>query len=72
MIPAKRNRLIQLSVGTAINALRNIVERFFATPKSAVRLATRYDKTADCHLGFIPLFSISCGCVNLSIPSKDH
>ena len=58
MIPAKRNRLIQMPVDAAIYALRNIVERCFDKLKNARRLATRYDKTAERHLGFIQLVSI--------------
>jgi transposase len=52
MDPTKRNRLIQ------IYALRNMVERCFNTLKNYRRLATRYDKTADSHLGFVHIVSI--------------
>ena len=58
MIPTKRNRLIQLPVDATIYALRNMVERCFNKLKSAQRLATRYDKTADSYLGFIQIVSI--------------
>lgn len=58
MIPTKRNRLIQLPVDLPIYALRNMVERCFNKLKSARRLATRHDKTADSYLGFIQIVSI--------------
>jgi hypothetical protein len=49
---AKRNRLIPLTVDPAISALRNMVERYFFKLKTALSVATRYDKTADSSLGF--------------------
>ena len=58
MIPAERNRLIQLLAGAAIYALSNMTERCFNKLKNARRLATRYDKTADSYFGFIHLVSI--------------
>ena len=45
----------------AIWALRNMVERCFNKLKNALRLATRYDKTAASYLGFIHIVSIRLG-----------
>ena len=42
----------------AIWALRNMVERCFNKLKNALRLATRYDKTAVSYLGFFDIVSI--------------
>ena len=53
MIPAKRNRLIQLPVDAAIYALPNIAERCFNELRNARRFATRYHKTADSDLSCI-------------------
>ena len=58
MIPAKRNRLVQIPVDGAIYALRNVIERCLNKLKNARRLATRYDKTTDSYQGFITLVSM--------------
>ena len=55
MIPSKRNRTRQVPIDRAIYALRNRIERAINRLKNARRVATRYDKTADCFLGFIQL-----------------
>ena len=64
VIPTRQNRKIQIPVDGHIYALRNMValgnmvERCFNKLKNARRLATRYDKTAVCYLGFIHIVSI--------------
>lgn len=58
MIPTKRNRLIQLPVDAAIDALRNMIERCFNKLKTPEDWATRYDKTAHSCLSFIHIVSI--------------
>ena len=58
VIPPKRNRKVQPVIDGHIYALRNLVERCFSKLKHSRRLATRYDKTADNFLGFVPLASI--------------
>ena len=58
VIPAKRNRRIQIISDGAIHALRNRIERAIAHLKNARRVATRYDKTATSYPGFIHLTAI--------------
>ncbi|WP_425502093.1 IS5 family transposase [Prosthecomicrobium pneumaticum] len=55
VIPMKRNRLVQVPqvpVDGFVYALRNRIERCFNRLKNARRVATRYDKTSESHLGF--------------------
>ncbi len=53
VIPPKRNRKVQPTIDGHLYALRNLVERCFSKLKHNRRLATRYDNSADSHLGFI-------------------
>ncbi len=61
VIPPKRNRKDQRPIDGHLYALRNLVERCFSKLKHSRRLATRYDKTAHSHLGFILVASIAYG-----------
>jgi transposase len=58
VIPSKRNRKVQRVIDSNIYALRNQIERCFSKLKHELRLATRYDKTADSYTGFVVLASI--------------
>jgi len=58
VIATKINRKLQRPVDPRLHALLNRIERFFDKPKSARRVATRYDETADGILAFVQLASI--------------
>lgn len=62
VIPARRNRKVQLPIDGCIYALRNIIERCFSKLKHSRRLATRYDKTSESYLGFVLLASARLWC----------
>jgi transposase len=55
VIPHRSNRTRQEPVNGWVYALRNRIERCINRLKNARRLATRYDKTAASHLGFVEL-----------------
>lgn len=55
VIPARTNRKEPIPHDTVTYALRNRIERCFATLKCSRRLATRYDKTSESYLGFIQI-----------------
>ncbi|MFO0437675.1 MAG: transposase [Phenylobacterium sp.] len=57
VIPPKRNRKVQLIIGRHPCAPKNLVERGFNKLKRFRGVATRYDKTAESHLGFIVIAS---------------
>jgi transposase len=58
VIPAKKNRRVQIEIDGAIYALRNRIERCFNRMKNFRRFATRYDKLAETFAGFVNLASI--------------
>jgi transposase len=58
IIPIRKGREIQVSVGDHICVLRNRIERCFKKLKKSRRLATRYEKTAASYLGFGQISSI--------------
>jgi transposase len=58
VIPTQRNRAQQRAVDPEKYKDRNIAERFWSRIKQYRRVATRYDKTDECYLGFVHLASI--------------
>jgi hypothetical protein len=58
LLSSQRSRNVQPIIDGCIHALRNLVERCFSKLEHGRRLATRYDKTADSFIGFVPLASI--------------
>ena len=57
-IPMRKSRKMRVGVDHSVYSLRNLVERCFNNLKTARRVATRYDKTAESFLGFIDITSI--------------
>ncbi|MBA9076263.1 IS5 family transposase [Rufibacter quisquiliarum] len=57
VVPSKRNRLQQREIDENLYRDRNKVECFFNKLKAYRRVATRYEKTADCFAAFIYLAS---------------
>ena len=55
VIPQRKTRKRTQPIDGFIYALRNPIERCINKLRNARRLATRYDKTAASHLGFIEL-----------------
>lgn len=58
VVPSQRNRAVQRRYGRALDRGRGVGETFWARAKQDRRVATRYDKTDECFLGFAPLASI--------------
>ncbi len=65
-IPMRKTRKMRVGVDHALYRLSNLVERCFNKLKNARRVATRYDKTAESHLGFIDITSIRLWVRHLS------
>jgi transposase len=57
VIPAKANRRNPAPHDRAKYRRRNRIERLFNTLKNWRPIATRYDKTAESHIGFVSLAS---------------
>ena len=53
VIPPRKNRRETYTYDQDLYKLRNFIERFFHKLKQFRRVATRYDKLADQHLGFV-------------------
>lgn len=66
VIPMRKSRKRRIGVDRSLCRLRNLVERCFNKLKNARRVATRYDKTAECYLGFIDITSIRLWIRHLS------
>lgn len=62
VIPMRRNRTPQDPIDGAIYALRNLIKRCFNKLKHSRRLATRYDKITESHLGFVLIASARLWC----------
>jgi transposase len=58
VIPMRKSRKLRVAVDRKLYRLRNLVERCLNKLKTARRVATRYDKTAESVLGFIDITSI--------------
>ncbi len=58
MIPTRRSRRIQIPVDDHVYALRNRIERCFDKLKNSRRFVTRYDETAESHLGFVLIAAV--------------
>jgi transposase len=58
VIPTQKNRAEQRPIDREKYKDRNLAERFWSKVKQYRRVATRYDKTDVCSLGFVPLASI--------------
>ena len=58
VIPAKVNRLYPAPHDRAKYKWRHLIERLFNRLKNWRRVATRYDKTKESHLGFVALASV--------------
>ena len=61
-VPTQRDRLVQRTVPHDIDAMRNLVERFFNRLKHVRRAATRYDKLARNYLAAIALVATRLWC----------
>jgi transposase len=66
VIPMRRSRKRRVAVDRSLYRLRNLVERGFNKLKTARRVATRYDKTAESFSGFIDITSIRLWVRHLS------
>lgn len=55
VIPMRKSRKMRVGVDRSLNRLHNLVERCFNKLKSARRVATRYDKTAESFLDFVDI-----------------
>ncbi len=55
VIPPKKNRIMQREYDKEIYKERNWIERLFNKLKQFRRVATRYEKSACCYLGFVYL-----------------
>ena len=53
VIPPRINRRVQLHVDENLYKNRNLVERFLLRIKHFHRIATHYDKQADCFASFV-------------------
>lgn len=62
----RKSRKLRVAVDRTLYRLRNLVERCFDKLKSARRVATRYDKTAESFLGFIDITSVRLWLRDLS------
>jgi transposase len=58
VIPTQKNRAEQRAIDRQKYKDRNLAERFWSKAKQYRRVATRYDKTDVCYLGFVHLASI--------------
>lgn len=58
VIPTQKNRAEQRAIDRDKYKDRNLAERFWSKLKQYRRVATRYDKTDICYLGFVHLASI--------------
>jgi transposase len=58
VIPTQKNRKVQRVIDRERYKDRSIAECFWARLKQYRRVATRYDKTDSCYLGFVHLASI--------------
>ncbi len=58
ILPLQKPRKLLVPVDRSLYRLRNRVERCFDKLKTARRVATSYDKTAESDLGFIDITSI--------------
>ena len=56
-IPMQKSRKMRVGVDRPLYRLQNLVERCFNKLKNALRVATRYDKTAESFLAFIDITS---------------
>jgi len=66
VIPMRKSRKKRIGVDQSLHRLRHLVERCFNKLKNARRVATRYDKPAESHLGFIDITSIRLWVRHLS------
>lgn len=66
VIPMRKSREKGIGVDRSFYRLGNFVERCFNKLKNARPCATRYDKTAECFLGFIDITSIRLWLRHLS------
>jgi len=64
--PMRKTRKMRVGADHALYWLRNLVERCLDKLKSARRVATRYNKTAESYLGFIDIASIRLWMRHLS------
>ena len=55
VIPTQKDRKEQREVDPHLYRERNVCERFWSKVKQYRRVATRYDKTDICYLGFVHL-----------------
>jgi transposase len=58
VIPTQKNRKVQRAYDRALYRGRGVGENFWAKLKQYRRVATRYDKTDECFLGFVHLASV--------------
>jgi transposase len=58
VIPTQKNRAQQRAIDQERYKDRNLAERFWSKVKQYRRVATRYDKTDVCYLGFVQMASI--------------
>lgn len=58
VIPAKSNRRTQIPHDKAKYKWRNQIERLFNKLKNWRRVATHYDKTKECYLGFVAIAAV--------------
>jgi len=66
VIPMRKSRKMRVGVDRSLYRLHNLVERCFNKLKTARRVATRYDKTAESFLGFVDITSIRLWLRHLS------
>jgi transposase len=58
VIPSQKNRKVQRPYDRALYRGRGVGENFWAKMKQYRRVATRYEKTDECFLGFVHLASV--------------
>ena len=66
VIPMRRSRKLRVAVDRTLYRLRTLIERCLNKLKSARRVATRYDKTAESFLCFFDTTSIRLWLGHLS------
>ncbi len=66
VIPMRKSRTLRVAIDRTLYRLRNLIERCFNKLKTARRVATRYDKTAESFLVFIDITSIRLWLRHLS------
>jgi len=58
VVPTQKSRKVQRAYDRSLYRGRGVGENFWARVKQYRRVATRYDKTDECFLGFVHLASI--------------